>query len=208
MFLSLTGCGKKTQRTCEEIAQSYLEKTYRKEFGVEELSKKESGPFLTKEYSGFAYEKEQPLNRFKIWVNKEKQTVEDTYYSIQLLPELNAWIQEQAVRVWGEARTAVVLEVFHYDEAGLEAGEDFRTFLQEESAELTIWLFLCDKTLSAEKYMEFSAPIGELANGYVRIFCLDKTEYETLDINSYLKKMPDYSINLRASQKVTEEKLQ
>lgn len=205
MLFGLFGCGNRKQKTYEEIAQAYLEKTYHKEFVVEELSKKGVGPFLTDEYSGFAYERDDPLKRFKVWVTNDKKTVNDTYYSVQLLPSIDEWIQEEADQVWGQTKAAVILDMLRYNPAASYEPDDYRSFFENESVECTVYLFICENSISLEQYSEFDAVMKETIIGSVQIYCTNEDEFAALDVSNYINATPNYSIRIGSSQSVIEE---
>lgn len=207
MLFGLIGCGNRKQTTCEEIAQTYLKKKYHKEFVVEELSKKDAGPFRTEEYSGFAYEKDDPLMRFKVWVGSDKKTVSDAYYSVQLLPDIHDWLQSEADRIWAQAKTAVLLDVLRCNPNPSYASGDYRAFYKNESVESTVYLFICENDLSVEQYIEFDAAIGEMTEGYVQVYCLNEEEFGVLQVNEHIHDTPDYSIRIGASKTVIENKI-
>lgn len=208
MLFGLVGCGG-NNKSVEELAESYLNKTYNKEFVVEDLTKKDAGPFKTKSYSGFAYEKSNPENRFKVWVDKDNEQVSDAYYGVTVLPEMKEWIQSEAVAIWKDVNVGIVLDVLRPTSNVVYRENEFIDFLENESVECDIYLFVKSKDeLTIEKYSQFDEKIKEKTTGYVQIFILDDCDLSSVDVVDYIGKTPDVSIRIGAPTSVIEEKLQ
>ena len=191
------------------MAESYFNKTYNKEFVVEDLTKKDAGPFKTKSYSGFAYEKSNPENRFKVWVDKDNEQVSDAYYGVTVLPEMKEWIQSEAVAIWKDVNVGIVLDVLRPTSNVVYRENEFIDFLENESVECDIYLFVKSKDeLTIEKYSQFDEKIKEKTTGYVQIFILDDCDLSSVDVVDYIGKTPDVSIRIGAPTSVIEEKLQ
>lgn len=210
MLFGLIGCGSNNKKkSAEDIAEIYLKKIYNKEFVVEELTRKDAGPFKTKEYSGFAYEKDNPENRFKVWVNKDSGEVTDAYYSMTVLPKMIEWIQAEADSVWDNAKVGVILDVLR-PTLNVEYKEnEYIDFLENESVECDVFLFVKSKDeLTLEKYSQFDEAIKEKVSGYVQLYILDDCDLSSVDVVNYFGKTPNISIRIGAPNSLIEEKLQ
>lgn len=209
MLFGLVGCGSNKNKSAEDIAEIYLKSTYNKEFVVEELAKKDAGPFKTKSYSGFAYEKDNPENRFKVWVDKDNAQVSDAYYGITVIPEMKKWIQSEATSVWKDVNVGVVLDVIRPTSNVEYRENEYIDFLENESVECDVYLFVKSKDeLTIEKYSQFDEAIKEKASGYVQVYILDDCDLSSIDVVDYFGKTPDISIRIGAPTSVIEEKLQ
>lgn len=208
MLFGLIGCGRNKNKSVEEIAKTYLENTYKTEFVVEELTKKDAGPFKTKEYSGFAYEKENPENRFKVWVDKDSTEVVDAYYSVSVLPKATEWIKNEASDIWENVEVGLVLDVIRPDTEAFYKADEYVPFFENESVECEVYLFLESRDyLTIERYEKFDGVINELLNGYVQIFIIDKSTFKSKDIVDFYGKNPDICIRIGAPTSVIKEKL-
>lgn len=209
MLFGLVGCGSNKNKSAEDIAEIYLKKTYNKEFVVEELTKKDAGPFKTKSYSGFAYEKENPENCFKVWVDKDNAQVRDAYYGITVLPEIKRWIQSETNAVWKDVKVGVVLDVIRPTSNVEYRENEYIDFLENESVECDVYLFVKSKDgLTLEKYSQFDEAIKEKTSGYVQIFILEDCDISSINVVDYIGNTPDVSIRIGAPTSVIEEKLQ
>lgn len=208
MLFGLIGCSRKN-KSAEEIANTYLQKAYKKDFVVEELTKKDAGPFKTKEYSGFAYEKENPRNRFKVWVDKDSEDVTDAYYSVLLLPKATEWIQSEADGIWNEAKVGLVFDVIRPNSNVIYKEDEYLEFLEDESVDCVIYLFVDSMDeLTLEKYEKFDEAISKIQNGYVRIYVVSSDELSFIDTSEYYDQKPNITISLRASHSSMKEKFQ
>lgn len=209
MIFGLIGCGSNKNKSVEDIAKAYLEKTYNKEFIVKELTQKDAGPFKTKEYSGYAYEKEKPENRFKVWVNKDSAEVTDTYYSVVVLPKMTEWLQSEADAIWNKAKVGVVFDVIRPNSNIVYKEDEYLEFLENESVNCKIYLVADSKDdLTLEKYEMFDRAINRIRNGYVHIFVIDSDQLSSVDIADYYDQKPDISISIGASSSLMKEKFQ
>lgn len=209
MLFGLVGCGSNKNKSAEDIAEIYLKNTYNKEFVVEELVKKDAGPFKTKSYSGFAYEKDNPENRFKVWVDKDNAQVSDAYYGTTVVPEMKKWIQSEATAVWKDVNVGVVLDVIRPTSNVEYRENEYIDFLENESVECDIYLFVKSKDeLIVEKYSRFDEMLKEKASGYVQIYILEDCDISSIDVADYIGNTPDISIRIGAPTSVIEEKLQ
>lgn len=208
MLFGLVGCGS-NNKSVEELAESYLNKNYDKEFVVEDLTKKDAGPFKTKSYSGFAYEKENPENRFKVWVDKDNAQVRDAYYGITVLPEIKRWIRSEATEIWKDVNVGVVLDVIRPTSVVEYKENEYIDFLENESVECDVYLLVKSKDeLTIEKYSQFDETLKEKISGYVQIFILEDYDISSIDVVDYIGDTPDISIRIGAPTSVIEEKLQ
>ena len=209
MLFGLVGCGSNKNKSAEDIAEIYLKNTYNKEFVVEELVKKDAGPFKTKSYSGFAYEKDNPENRFKVWVDKDNAQVSDAYYGTTVVPEMKKWIQSEATAVWKDVNVGVVLDVIRPTSNVEYRENEYIDFLENESVECDIYLFVKSKDeLIVETYSRFDEMLKEKASGYVQIYILEDCDISSIDVADYIGNTPDISIRIGAPTSVIEEKLQ
>ena len=209
MLFGLVGCGSKKIESVEKLAESYLNKTYHKEFVVEELTKKDAGPFKTKSYSGFAFEKSNPENRFKIWVDKENAQVRDAYYSVIVLSAMKEWIRSEAYELSKDAKIGLVLDVLRPASNAIYRENEYLDFLKNESVECDVYLFVNSRDdLTMEKYSRFDEKIKEEMNGYVQIFIIADCDLASIDVADYYGRTPDISIRIGAPTSVIEEKLQ
>ena len=208
MLFGLVGCGS-NNKSVEELAESYLNKNYDKEFVVEDLTKKDAGPFKTKSYSGFACEKENPENRFKVWVDKDNAQVRDAYYGITVLPEIKRWIRSEATAIWKDVNVGVVLDVIRPTSDVEYKENEYIDFLENESVECDVYLLVKSKDeLTIEKYSQFDETLKEKISGYVQIFILEDYDISSIDVVDYIGDTPDISIRIGAPTSVIEEKLQ
>ena len=209
MLFGLVGCGSNKNKSAEDIAEIYLKNTYNKEFVVEELTKKDTGPFKTKEYSGYAYETENPENRFKVWVNKDSAEVTDAYYSVTVLPKMTEWIRTEAESIWDDAQVGVVFDVIRPTAGSFYKSDDYLRFLENESVNTKIYLVVDSRDdLTVEKYKLFDHAIGMVRNGIVLIYVVDNGELSSVNIADFYDKKPDISISVGASSASMEEKFQ
>lgn len=209
MLFGLIGCGSNKNKSVEEIAKAYLEKTYNTEFVVKELTKKDAGPFKTKEYSGFAYEKEKPENRFKVWVDKDSAEVIDAYYSVSVLPKATEWIQSEADGIWNEAKVGLVFDVIRPNSTAVYKEDEYLEFLESESVNCKIYLFVEPRDdLTLEKYEMFDKAINKIRNGYVHIFVVSGDELSSIDTADYYDQKPNIGISIGASTSLMKEKFQ
>lgn len=208
MLFGLVGCGN-SNKSVEEMAESYLRNTYNKEFVVEDLTKKDAGPFKTKSYSGFAYEKSNPENRFKVWVDKDNAQVSDAYYGVTVLSKMKEWIQSEATTIWKEVNVGVLLDVLRPTSDATYKENEYIDFLENESVECEIYLFVKSRDdLTIDKYNQFDEAIRSVLNGYVQIFIVNDCDLSSIDVVDYIGKTPDSSIRIGAPTSVIEEKLQ
>ncbi len=209
MLFGLIGCGSNKNKSVEDIAKTYLESTYKKEFVVEELTKKDAGPFKTMEYSGFAYEKEKPENRFKVWVDKDHAEVTDAYYGVSILQNATEWIQSETRDIWEDATAGLLVDVIRPTSNASYKEDEYMSFFKDESVECEVYLLVHSKDdLSIEKYQQFDSAMKTILNGYVQIFIADDNELQSIDMVDYYGKKPDISIRIGAPVSVMKEKLQ
>ena len=209
MLFGLVGCGSNKNKSAEDIAEIYLKRTYNKEFVVEELTKKDAGPFKTKEYSGYAYEKDNPESRFKVWVNKDSAEVTDAYYSMTVLPKMIEWIQAEADSVWDNVKVGVVLDVIRPTSNLSYKEDEYLRFLETESLNVKIYLILSSRDdLTVEKYELFDNAISKVRNGVVHIYVMNNGELLSINVRDFYDKTPDISISVGAPSASMKEKFQ
>ena len=179
MIFGLFGCGS-SHLTPEAAAQRYLTRKYGSSFEIGALTKKENGPFMSEEYSGYAHEPGRPLERFTVWVSRDRKTVKDARYTTDLLPAINGWVQDRADEVWTGAGTAVVVDLLRY-RSGADYGTDgFREFYRQESASNTVLLVLSEETGLEENVIRFHNALQDMMTGYIRIYITDRRDMEAL----------------------------
>lgn len=209
ILFGLIGCGSNKNKSVEDIAEAYLEKTYDKEFVVEELTKKDAGSFKTKAYSGFAYENENPGNRFKVWVDKDNAMVTDAYYGVAVLSKATEWLQNEVTDIWKGAKVGLILDIIRPNSSASYKGDEYISFFENESVECEVYLFVESRDdLTIEKYERFNCAINKYLNGYVQIFIVDEKEMLAMDVVDYYEKNPDISIRIGVPTSVVKEKLQ
>lgn len=106
MFGACACMGKEKVNYSDEAynyAKEFLQKKYDKEFEIENLERKDSGIFRTKEYIGVAYPIDSKDDKFTVWVNPKEKTVVDSFECIRINDVANSWILERAVEVWPRA---------------------------------------------------------------------------------------------------------
>lgn len=206
MLIGLFGCGKNTS-TPEQIAERYLERKYEKTFIVSELTKKDAGSFQTPEYSGFAYEEGNPELQFKVWVSDDKKHVYDAYYSAQLLPAINSWLQERAEEQWDSVRVAAIPDVLRYHADADYASDDFMDFLSEESVVFQIYLILPEEELTMETYRGFDEAIKKYFRGYNKLLFVSENQMETTLEDVIRSSDHEVSIMIGSSESVIADKL-
>ena len=208
MLSGLIGCGGNGKESAEDIAGIYLKKRYHKEFVVEELTRKDAGPFKTKEYSGYAYEKNNPENRFKVWVNKNNAQVSDAYYGVTVIPGIKQWIQSETSAVWENVNAGVVLDVLRPGSNAEYRENEYIDFLENESVECDVYLFIkSNNELTPERYIRFDKAIKEKISGYVRIYVVNDYDLSSVNIADYFHQEPDISIRIGAPASVIEKEL-
>lgn len=205
MLFGLNGCGSGKKLSYEETVKTALEKKYNREFMVETLTKKDAGTFLTDEYSGFAYEADAPLRRFKVWISDNKKNITDTYYCVDVISSAGEWVQDEATKVWNPVRATVVFDALRCNPNARYNPDEYMRFLEEELVESIVYLFINEKDVSADQYMQFDSSINKKMTGYVLIFCLSD-DLEAIDMSKYLHAEPDYSIRIGASRTVIDKK--
>lgn len=206
MLIGLFGCGKNTS-TPEQIAERYLERKYEKTFIVSKLTKKDAGSFQTPEYSGFAYEEGNPELQFKVWVSDDKKHVYDAYYSAQLLPAINSWLQERAEEQWDSVRVAAIPDVLRYHADADYAPDDFMDFLSEESVVFQIYLILPEEELTMETYRGFDEAIKKYFRGYNKLLFVSENQMETTLEDVIRSSDHEVSIMIGSSESVIADKL-
>ena len=201
MIFGLFGCGS-SRTTPEDAARRHLEKTYGGSFVIGELSKKENGPFMTAEYTGYAHEEGRPLERFTVWVSDDCKTVKDARYTVQLLPAINGWVQGLADELWSDAGTAVVADELSFRSEVSYGAEDFREFYRCETVNNTVLLVLSDREGLEEDVIRFQNSLQELMTGYIRIYITDSRDLEAL-----FRETPAVEIMIGSPESVIREKL-
>ena len=209
MLFGLIGCGSNKNKSAEELAKTYLEKAYNKDFVVEKLTKKDAGPFKTKEYSGFAYEKEKPENRFKVWVDKDNVIVTDAYYGVSVISKATEWLQSEADDIWKGAKGGLELDIIRPTPSASYKGDEYISFFENESVECGVYLFVkSSDDITIDKFGQFDCAINKYLNGYVQIFIVDEKEMTSIDVVDYYGKNSDISIRIGAPTSVMKEKFQ
>lgn len=202
MLIGLFGCSG-TRLTPEEAALQHLEKKYGGSFQVGPLTKKENGPFMSQDYSGYAHEAGRPLERFTVWVGSDRRTVKDARYTTDLLPAINGWVQKQADAVWTGAQTAVVVDALSYNGEADYGTEDFPEFYRQETVNNTVLLVVPDNAGLEEKVLCFQDSLRDMMTGYIRIYITDSRDLETL-----FRQTPDAEIMIGSPETVVREKLE
>lgn len=197
IIVMLSGCADK--RSNEKIVEDYLEKKYKKDFVVEKLNKHIPGGGIGVTYSGMAYEEGKPLERFHVHFGS-KNSIDDAYDRVYLLPELNNWISEETSKIWN-CNAFVIMDVLRNNE-NKYSREEFKEFLKNESVSSDIYLIIKTDKISVEDYLKFDSVVKEYMDGYVKIFLYDNNK----ELSDYIDKEPNYAIYIGADEKNIREK--
>lgn len=203
MLFGLFGCS--ARLTPEEAVVRYLEEKYGQAFQVGSLSRKEGGPFLDENYTGFAWTWDRPMERFTVWVSPDGKTVKDARYTVELLPAINDWVAGHAAGSWENAETAVIVAALSCN-AGADYGtEDFLRFYQNETVDNTVVLVLPDSTDLYDRFHRFHDALNGTMTGYINVYIADGG---TMDPEALFDTKPDAQIMIGSGSKVIREKLE
>ena len=191
--------------TPEEAAQAQLEQKYQKKFGIGELTiKSGGGPFADDQYTGFAYECNEPGLLFDIWVSRDLKKVYDSYYCVEIMPYIDTWMQKQADKIWNKCKIRDQVDLLDYHEDTEYSAGDIDSFFEEESVENTIYLFLPEDINTdtlAKDVSEFLQSVNKAGNGVLKVYLLPSTELEELDVYQIPEKTESkWTVSLGASQ--------
>lgn len=187
----------KESHTPEAVVQRYLKKKYNKEFTVEAVTRKENGPFKTEYYSGFAYEIDRPLERFKVWVEENLKTVHDAYYCVYMLPSIVDFVQAKAEDEWNDVKAYVRLETLMYNDHPDYDVKDIQRFYSNESLISYTFLFLPRQDVTDESMKRFIGLLKGTITGTVHVFYTDRDQIDRIDLMDCLYKTPDRGYSIR-----------
>ena len=193
LIIGVCGCMKRNTNTnvnyadsAVSFAKDELKKRYSLDFEIEDLSKRENGPFKTKEYIGYAYIPGDSAEKFTIWVNMDERTVIDSYYCLSINEFAIDWLNLCANSIWQNSQLSfwslMVREpsnsLSNYTESNLQK------YFTDELSSNKIYLTIPEYSENeSEKIQHFISEISNVSNGVLYIKYEDYPDKEQIALS-------------------------
>ncbi len=162
-------------------AKEFLQKKYDKEFEIENLERKDSGVFRTKEYIGIAYPIDSNDDKFTVWVNPKEKTVVDSFECININDIANSWVLEKATCIWPSAEVKLQSLLADMPSGNLSSynSENIEDYFLKEFSDNKIVVFIPNYSNDETEIKNISTFLKEtecITNGLLYLIYSDKDE--------------------------------
>lgn len=164
-------------------AKDFLQRKYDRKFEIENLERKDSGAFRTREYIGIAYPIDSNDDKFTVWVNLKEKTVIDSFECIYINDIANSWLLKKATCIWPKAEVKLqsLLAEIPSDNLSSYNSDNIEDYFLKEFSDNKIFVFVPNYSNDETEIKNISNFLKEtecITNGLLYLVYSDKNNDE------------------------------